>query len=136
MEADHEQALIAAFVVPAKRARILELLSKPKRRRSALELLYHQAPLDARFMQRLPPGEQTVERIASILFARGAPAECYVVCTDPALDRTVVPLREALRKVVGQGKGTILSCVKGRLAYFEAEDRGERYLLERGPVRA
>jgi hypothetical protein len=40
-----------------------------------------------------------------------------------------MPLADALRKIVGNGMGTFLSCVPGRLAYFEDEDG--RWILER-----
>jgi len=29
------------------------------------------------------------------------------------------------------GNGTLLSCIPGRLGYFEGEDPGERYVLAR-----
>jgi len=38
-------------------------------------------------------------------------------------------LERALSETVGLGFGTAISCIPGELAYFEAEDPGERYLL-------
>jgi len=38
---------------------------------------------------------------------------------------------EALGEVVGRQMGTFLSCIPGRLAYFEGEDMGFRWVLER-----
>jgi len=38
-------------------------------------------------------------------------------------------LESALESVVGNGMGTILSCIPGKLAYFEGED--ESLLLAR-----
>jgi hypothetical protein len=45
-------------------------------------------------------------------------------------------LRDAINQILGVGHGTLLSCVPGRLGYFEGEDPGERYILERrgGPT--
>jgi hypothetical protein len=37
----------------------------------------------------------------------------------------------ALDAVVGRGMGAFLSCIPGRLAFFEAEGPGERYILDR-----
>ena len=37
----HETAFVSAFVVPEKRARYLEFLAKPKRRRELLDRLNH-----------------------------------------------------------------------------------------------
>ena len=45
-------------------------------------------------------------------------------------DEEDLELLAALRKVVGYGIGTVLSCIPGKLAYFEAELR-DRFLLVR-----
>jgi hypothetical protein len=48
---------------------------------------------------------------------------------DSDLDGKELPLLEALKKVVGYQMGTFLSCVPGKLAYFEDED--DRWILVR-----
>jgi len=40
-------------------------------------------------------------------------------------------LLEALDAVIGSGQGTFVSCIAGKLAYFESEDLGERYICHR-----
>jgi len=40
-------------------------------------------------------------------------------------------LSDALLETVGMGAGTFISCVPGKLGYFELEDLSERYILER-----
>jgi hypothetical protein len=35
--------------------------------------------------------------------------------------------------VVGSSSGTFVSCIPGRLAYFEGEDPGARFILLRTP---
>lgn len=54
---------------------------------------------------------------------------CWVISEDPEMDERELDLREALEHVSGRQIGTILSCVPGKLAYFESED--ERLLLVR-----
>jgi len=44
------------------------------------------------------------------------------------IDRRVMPLADALVAVVGRGLGTVLSCLPGRLAYYESEE-GDRYMF-------
>jgi len=39
-------------------------------------------------------------------------------------------LLDALKSVVGYGMGTVISCIPGRLGYFEGEFR-ERYILQK-----
>ena len=40
-------------------------------------------------------------------------------------------LSEALAEVIGRGMGTFISCLPGKLAYFEGEERNERYICHR-----
>jgi hypothetical protein len=40
-------------------------------------------------------------------------------------------LKDALIAVVGQGLGTLLSCVPGKLGYFEGEEKDARFILEK-----
>ncbi len=62
----------------------------------------------------------------------GAPTNCYVM--SERIDGIEMELLAALEEVVGNGNGAILSCIPGRLGYFEGEWR-ERYILEnRGPA--
>jgi hypothetical protein len=42
-----------------------------------------------------------------------------------------VGLRAAPAQIHGLGHGTLLSCLPGSLGYFEGEEIGERYVLER-----
>jgi hypothetical protein len=52
-----------------------------------------------------------------------------MVSEDSAVDRKQLPLLSALEQVVGHGTGTFITCIPGRLAYFEDED--QRCILEK-----
>lgn len=131
-QVEHEAALIRAFVVPGKRARLVELLSKPKRRRDVLRALAHFGDLDPRFQLPIAPSEQSADAIERLLRQRGARDECYVLSEDASLDAQTLSLGDALRSIVAHGMGSLISCVPGRLGYYEGENRGDRWLLERG----
>jgi hypothetical protein len=47
------------------------------------------------------------------------------------IDGHEMSLSEAPAKTVGLGSGTFISCVPGKLGYFELEDLSNRYILER-----
>jgi len=64
----------------------------------------------------------------AILKRLGAPDNCWVI-SEGDLDGQEVNLLAALKEVVGYGMGTLISCIPGRLAYFESED--ERYILQK-----
>jgi hypothetical protein len=42
-----------------------------------------------------------------------------------------MPLDAALEGVYCGDMGAIISCIPGKLAYYEGEDHGERYILDR-----
>ena len=128
---DHEAALINAFVLPAKRARFLDLLASKRGRNKFLENLDHFRDLDPRYLIDIAPADQRAERIFSLLAERGAPSQCHVISSNRSLDGLDVPLANALAKIVGFGEGTLVSCTPGRLGYFEGESQGDRFILER-----
>ena len=126
----HEEALVRAFIIPAKRRRMVFLLRHKKRRKVVLRSLAHFGDLDVRWSTRIPGASQSLEGIEEVLRAKGAPATCYVICDDSSIDGRFMPLKEALEEV-SFGNGAFLSCIPGKLGYFEGEGDGERYILER-----
>lgn len=126
-----EEAFVRAFILREKQERYLSLLSSPKRRRDILARLDHQLDYDRALATRVAAEDQSSSRISELLAARNAPASCHAISADSTLDGRDLPLRDALDAVVGSGIGTVLSCIPGRLAYYEAEDAGERYILSR-----
>lgn len=142
IQADHEEALIRSFILPARQQRYLDQLNAPRRRRAFIGAhLQHMVDLDPRYSNKLDPARRQVPHdqrkrthmleIYAQLRSRGAPDTCRAISTNSALDGAVLGLLSALEAVVGQHRGTLLSCLPGRLAYYEGEDRGERYILQR-----
>lgn len=126
---NHEQELIKAFFVPSKRDRYLEMVAKPKKREKFLRELAHFKALDPRFCFSIPKIAHTAEQIADLLHTKGAPQSCWVSSEFSTLDGKEMPLLDALKEILGRQMGTFLSCVPGKLAYFEDEDG--RWVLER-----
>src|SRR5262245_47506451 len=114
MNPEIEQAFVKAFILPARRSRWLELLASKKGRERLVKRLCHECPLDPRFAH-LIPSNQHAKDIEKSLQLKGAPATCYSMSASPDLDGRVMPLGEALLKVVGYGMGTLLSCIPGQL---------------------
>ena len=128
---EHETALIKAFVLPAKRNRLAEQLRSEKRRPKLLASLDHFRDLDHRFLVEIAPSEQNASGIENLLVQRGAPPTCHLISSNRELDGQIFPLNEALWQVIGRGEGTLISCIPGRLGYFEGESSGNRFILER-----
>lgn len=129
-----EESLIRSFMVAPKQERFIGFLANPKRRTKATAALYHLRDLDPRYVVAIPGSHQSAGPIEHALRARGAGDTCHVISTNTVLDGKRLPLAEALDAVIGFGSGTLLSCVPGKLGYYEGEGPSERCILARkGP---
>jgi hypothetical protein len=126
-----ESAIVRAFIKPSRRRRMLTLLETEKGRAKATLLLAHSIELDPRYSSRITGTQRKAPIIAATLTQLGAPIECYAWSELDTVDGRTLGLEEALEEVVGRGFGTFLSCLPGRLAYFEGEAPGERYICHR-----
>jgi hypothetical protein len=126
---NEEATLISAFVNPIKRKHLIEILANPKRRHRATATLAHFNDLDPGAIVRLESAAQTPAAIELALRSRGAGETCHVISENRAIDGKTLPLKLALEKVVGQGMGTLLSCVPGELGYYEGESPSDRCIL-------
>jgi hypothetical protein len=124
-----EHSLIGAFVKRRKRDRYREMLSNPRLRHKFTRRLTQSTEFDPKYRLPVPSDKLFVGNIAIELRKRYSPGIVYAISEDPALDQKELPLAEALRKVVGRGMGTVLSCIPRRLVFIETED--ERFILER-----
>jgi len=125
---NHEEAIVRAFIDPRRRERYLEFLSTPKWRRKFISELAHFKALDPKCLVSIPPNQQHASTLAELLAIKGAGSPCWVISENSELDAREMSLREALKETVGCGMGTIISCIPGRLGYFEDED--VRYILQ------
>ena len=82
-------------------------------------------------MKGVVPNEHYAPQVAAKLKLLGASDRCYLISSGSDLDGRFMDLEEALSDVIGFGNGTFISCIPGKLGYFEFEDMGERYLLIR-----
>ena len=128
---DHETALINAFILRSKRDRYTVMLRNPKRRTKILNKLHHLKDLDPRFLVEISPSDHSADTIAALLVKRGASTQCHVIGGGRELDGRDLSLVEALDQVVSFGYGTLISCIPGRLGFFEGEELKDRFILER-----
>jgi hypothetical protein len=135
---DHEDALVSAFIVQPKRARWREKLASPKGREAFLAA-WKFTDIDQRYCERIDPHHPKVEfekraeadnqRLYELPRKSGAPRRCHVISASSDLDGQEVDLRQAIDEVVGYCEGTFISCIPGRLVFFEGYL--ERFLLRR-----
>ncbi len=126
----HEEGLIRSFITPERRQRFLQRVANLKTRGKQLEELNHFHHLDSRYAHLIPPQYQTPARVYALLRERGAPDTCHVM-GDSDFDGQDLPLREAIERVLDHQFGHFISCIPGKLGFFQDEDAGQRYILER-----
>src|SRR5437867_3456191 len=117
-----EEALLRAFIVPERRNHYVARLANRKTRKKLLASFYHLHDLDERYATRIDPRAQRADTIDALLRKRGAPDRCYIMSASSDLDGEYVALGEALREIVGWCDGAFISCIPGRLGYFEGEE--------------
>jgi hypothetical protein len=114
---DVEAETLRMLVVPERRARWVEGLGNPKRRRKVLARLSHHYDWVERYAVPIKPSgdySEQVERLADEMRRRGAPETCHVLAPHD-LDGQTVPLTEALNTFVVWGDA-LLICIPGVLA--------------------
>ena len=140
LQSEHEQAMVRAFVVRGRQERFSLFLSSPKNREKLTKELAHFRWFDGKFATAVPwkvdprlklwdRHLQGIQNVLRLLRSKGAAQTCWVISEDFQMDAQELQLEAALENVIGRGMGTILSCIPGKLAYFEGED--ESLLLTR-----
>ncbi|WP_146526977.1 hypothetical protein [Novipirellula artificiosorum] len=133
---EHEERLIAAFVLKDIRERYRFLLSAGdmRRRGQCCNRLNHCRDFDERFVTWLPRDPRSTMRkfeIAKLLCSKGCRADVYVFGSADSVDGKTLPLLEAMTDIEAAGFGALLSCVPGKLAYYYDELGERRAILER-----
>jgi hypothetical protein len=137
---EHEEATIRAFVVKSKQERFLSFLASPRGRAKFTNELGHFRWFEPKYATpvswKVDPKlglyarhTQGIGNITSLLKAKGARSTCWAISDTKEFDMQELVLESALESIVGGGSGTILSCIPGRLAFFNGEE--ESLLLER-----
>jgi hypothetical protein len=125
----HEQAFVEAFIHPDRRERFLAALANPKKRAVFNRELHHPKPnfLQTKYIEQIVPSQQYTRFVAPRLKSMGAPDDCWVFGNH--VDGRPMKLEDALDELIGLRSGTIVSCLPGKLAFFESED--ERVILRK-----
>jgi hypothetical protein len=127
----HEEQFARAFILPGKQERYLSMLQSPKGRARLLANFPHCKDLNMNYAALVPPDQQNANAIAKLLANKGALDLCHVISADPDIDNREMPLANALEETVGMNIGTFISCIPGKLGYFEFEEMGQRYIFAR-----
>lgn len=136
MNRTQEQLIVQAFFEKRIQERVLHELAFPKKRLDALSRLCHNysTTLRKKYLIEVPKANFNKEGLETLLRKYGPIKHCYVISWDEDIDGKEMPLSSALEHIVGLGMPSIISCIPGKLAYFESEqgyDAPPRYVLSR-----
>jgi hypothetical protein len=125
--------VLALFLAAGRRDRFRSQLASRRGRQKLRARLAHFGDLDERVCVPVPtlPADGWRAWVLHTLQSSSAPQYCYLVSEDSALDGQHLALCEALDRVLGHEMGTLISCIPGRLGFFEGEDPGHRWVLRR-----
>ncbi len=129
---DHITGFCHAFLRREKRKRLATLLTGNLRWKGVAELAHPNA-IDPRYTATWTGSDAS--ELVQRLKALGAPVTCYLISNSDELDDRWMELSPALKEVYNIGIGTIVSCVPGKLAFFEGE-YGDHLVLQRRPTAA
>jgi hypothetical protein len=94
-------------------------------------MLHHNVRIDPRFSQHLTGSDAFAGPVEAMLCKRGAPSTCYVLGGGSAVDGREMSLRDALDATIGMGEGVFVSCIPGRLGFYEYAEMKSSYLLSK-----
>jgi hypothetical protein len=128
---EHELGFLEFLAEPSRR-RVSALFEMGKRKRQKFcAMLDHDVMLDPRYCEQITGSLAVARSIEAELKKRGAPSLCFVISADNSLDGREMPLRVALDAIVGANFGSFISCVPGKLGYYEYEDAKSSYMLRK-----
>jgi hypothetical protein len=128
---EHELGFTTFLAEPTQRRLRTLLELGPRRRKDVRALLDHAVQLDGRFADHLQGSDAFASAVEAALRKYGASGACYLISADEALDGQEMRLSDALNAVGASYYGAFISCVPGKLGYFEYEDSKSAYLLKR-----
>ena len=115
---DHEAGLLT-FLTSRSERRLRSLWDGGPKKIGAARDYLNQMEFDPRYEHPLSGATSLLDAIQKELGRRGAPPLCYVISWDAALDGAELPLDEALLAASGLFEATFLSCLPGKLGFFE-----------------
>lgn len=138
----HETAFIDSFVQSSLRRRFKEIFTKSSIRKSknrkkrikwAQLIIEFEHWVDNKCVNTVPLNELTQDRKIEYLKNRGAPELCYVISESKELDGKFLEIDYVLSYLSSNRTyGTILSCIPGKLAYYEhVEHLGLTWILQK-----
>lgn len=125
----HETAFIKTFIIKEKQERLLALIQNKKSRKRFRLLLAHNIEVNKKYVQILKTEEINIEYLRQLLKKYGSPNTCHIMCENSNYDDKEMTLNEALNEFINRDISFIMSCIPGKLAYFQGEGFAKKIIL-------
>lgn len=126
---NHEVTFIKSFVVKDRQERFLALVQSKKNRNKFRLLLAHNIELKKEKKLFIKKEEDNKEQIYKLLKQNGSPDTCHIICESSNYDNKEMDLKEAINELFSMNFGYIISCIPGKLAYYQGEDTSHKAIL-------
>lgn len=123
----HEESLINSFILKERQGRYTNLISTSKGRKKFRTYIAHFKDLNKNKCT-LIDCEDFVQ-LYHLLKSKGAPDICYIISEHSNYDMQNLSLLLAIKSLFNSGISYFLSCIPGKLVYYEGEERNQKILL-------
>jgi hypothetical protein len=124
----HELLLIKTFIIKERQERYTNLISTERGRKKFRQYVAHFKDLNLKYCILLPFNFDS--QIVDLLKAEGAPDLCYIISENSQYDAKYLSLTDSIRELFNSGISYFLSCIPGKLAYYEGEDLNQKFILK------
>lgn len=126
---EHELLLIKSFVIKDRQERYLNLIATEKGRKKFRTYIGHFKDLNSKCCIPLNSLQSHIE-LQDLLKSEGASDVCYVISENSKYDLRTLPIMDATKQLFNSGIAFFLSCIPGKLVYYEGEDANQRVILK------
>ena len=124
-----ELLLFKTFVIKQRQDRYINLLATDKGRKKLRSYIAHFEDIESKYSTPLH-SLKTHQELVDLLKSKGAPPTCYIIAENSKYDMKTLPLNDAITQLFNSGMAFFLSCIPGKLVYYESENSSERLLLK------
>ena len=132
MSNQHEELFIKHFIHRHRQHRWKEMFDDGNEG-SVLHRLAHNysTEIDPKYVLPIPKNEQSPDKIEKALRRYGKIDICWAMSEHDDHNKKSLPLKDALKDALEQGFVVIVSCIPGKLCFYQAEYAEQKYIIFR-----
>lgn len=125
----HESLLIDSFIIKSRQHRYIELINSRKGRIKFRKYIAHFKDLNEDLALNVSAICNSYDQVFSLLISKFDIDRCYCISENSKYDQREFFLSDALKELYNSGISYFLSCIPGKLVYYEGEDFNRQLIL-------